>query len=59
MIAVRRKREIKTIYNIKRGDTLAKIAETYGVTIDKLKIDNEIIDEKRLKIGDYLIIGKR
>lgn len=38
-------------YEVAKGDTLAKIARTYGTTPDKIAKMNAISDPKKLKIG--------
>ena len=43
------------IYHVKRGDTLARIARKYGVTLKKLKRWNKKRDN-RLKIGERIVI---
>jgi membrane-bound lytic murein transglycosylase D len=42
---------------VKPGDTLWSITQTYqGVTIDKLKKDNDFIQSRPIKVGDVLTI---
>ncbi|MDP8206440.1 MAG: LysM peptidoglycan-binding domain-containing protein [Candidatus Electryonea clarkiae] len=43
-------------YTIRKGDTLAKVALQYNVTVKDLKNWNNIKNPRRLKIGDRLII---
>jgi hypothetical protein len=46
------------VYVVKSGDTLSKIAKTYGVTLDALIAANKetLPDPDKLQIGDQLII---
>lgn len=46
----------KQVYKIRSGDTLAKIAKKFHVTISELKQWNSIKDEKHLKLGRRLHI---
>lgn len=43
-------------YTIQSGDTLAKIAEKYGTTVDKIATDNNISDVNMILAGDELNI---
>ncbi len=45
------------IYVVKSGDTLYEISKTYGVSIDKIKKDNNLSSD-RLMPGQKLIINK-
>ncbi|MEO8457236.1 MAG: D-alanyl-D-alanine carboxypeptidase family protein [Chloroflexota bacterium] len=47
---------VEVLYVVQDGDTLAGIAEAYGVTIDALTQANAISDPDSLKIGDVLTI---
>lgn len=44
------------IYTVKNGDTLYKIANVYGVTIEKLIADNQITTPDFLTIGQDIVI---
>jgi LysM repeat protein len=46
------------VYVIKEGDTLSKIADEYGLTLDELLAANEttIEDPDRISVGDEIII---
>lgn len=44
------------IHIVKSGDTLYKIAQFYGVTTDKLIVDNQIITPDRLTIGQNIVV---
>ena len=44
------------IYIVKRGDTLFKIAERFGTTVERIRKDNDLKNTKKLEIGDSLII---
>lgn len=43
-----------TIYVVKQGDTLGSIAEQFGVTAERLIIDNELPNPENLVIGQSL-----
>jgi len=43
-------------YTVRAGDTLSVIAQKYGVKVKDLMEDNDIADERRLKIGQELIV---
>jgi LysM repeat protein len=43
-------------YTVVHGDTLTSIAGKYGVTVADLKTSNHITDEKKLGVGQVLII---
>lgn len=43
-------------YVVKKGDTLSAMASHYGVTVAALKAANHIVDEKKLAVGQTLII---
>lgn len=47
-----------TIYFVKKGDTLWKIAKKYKSTIDEIARLNEIKDKNKLQIGQQLFIPK-
>ncbi len=44
------------IYVVKAGDTLGEIARRYGVTVELLRMDNQIKDPDRLVIGQAILI---
>lgn len=46
-------------YQIKRGDTLMRIAERYGTTVDTLVRINGIANKNRIYAGHYLLIPVR
>ena len=43
-------------YTVVHGDTLTSIAGKYGVTVADLKTANHIVDEKKLGVGQVLVI---
>lgn len=43
-------------YTVKRGDTLSKIAQTYGTTVQKLAQLNEIKNPDIIQIGQKIVI---
>lgn len=45
-----------TIYIVRAGDTLSRIAQQYGVTIDDLMAANDLTDPNLLNVGQTLII---
>lgn len=47
---------IQTYYKIKRGDTLRRIARSFGVSLDQLKQLNGIVDENKIQAGETLQI---
>lgn len=47
-----------TTYVVKAGDTLSKIAQTYGTTVDYLARINNISDKNLIYIGQVLKIAK-
>lgn len=44
------------IYVIEQGDTLESIAEQYGVTTDRLIIDNELPNPENLVVGQSIVV---
>ena len=46
----------RTKYTVKRGDTLAKIASWYGVTVWRLAWNNDITNYNRINVGQRLCI---
>ena len=48
--------EIRTLYTVKKGDTLSKIAKQYRTTIEKIAKDNGIKNPNLIKIGQILVI---
>lgn len=46
---------VGTVYSVKAGDTLSRIAKTHGTTIKALKSANNLTDD-RLNIGEQLKI---
>ena len=46
-----------TIYKVKKGDTLAKIAKKYNTTVKKLVALNDIGDSHRIHVGQKLTIS--
>ena len=47
---------ILTIYTVRRGDSLYAIANKYGITVDALVYDNQIVNPLRLVEGQALYI---
>ena len=47
----------KTVYTVKSGDTLSKIAKTYNVTVDDIKKWNNLKSD-RIDIGQKLMINR-
>ncbi len=46
-----------TIYVVKSGDTMSKIAKLYGVTIEQImKVNPQIKDPNRIAVGDQIVI---
>jgi LysM repeat protein len=46
-----------TVYTVKAGDTLSRIAGKYGVTVDQIvKANPQIKDPNKLGLGDQLVI---
>ncbi|MCI0395779.1 MAG: LysM peptidoglycan-binding domain-containing protein [Chloroflexi bacterium] len=45
-------------YTIQPGDTLAEIAERFGVTLDALAQVNNIADINRIEVGQVLVIPR-
>ncbi|HSW59816.1 MAG TPA: M23 family metallopeptidase [bacterium] len=43
-------------HKVKKGETLYRISRTYDTDVDKLKKTNNITDETKLKVGDYVFI---
>ncbi len=48
---------VKELYNVQAGDTLISIARQYDISLDELKIMNEL-SSNVIKIGDKLIVPK-
>src|SRR3989338_6362978 len=46
----------KTIYTVKKGDTLWHISKSYGVSVESILRANQISDTRDLKVGQKLII---
>lgn len=46
----------KTIYTVKKGDTLWHISKSYGVSVESILRSNQISDTRDLKVGQKLII---
>jgi LysM repeat protein len=46
-----------TSYVVQSGDTLAHIAQRFGITLNDLQYHNPGIDAYRLRVGDRLIVG--
>ncbi|MDF2540804.1 MAG: Peptidoglycan-binding lysin domain protein [Herbinix sp.] len=44
------------IYVVQQGDTIDSIAEKYGVTVEKIVIDNGIEHPDHLAIGQTIVI---
>ncbi len=45
------------VYVVKSGDTLSKIARSFGLTIEQLREANPAItDPNKIKVGDEIII---
>ena len=50
-------KEVKyTIYTVKKGDTLSKIAKTYRTSVSKLQKDNGIKDPNKIYVGQKIRI---
>ena len=45
-----------TIYTVKSGDTLSKIANTYGTTVDALVEINAIKNKNLIRVGQVLML---
>lgn len=45
-----------TIYVVQSGDTLATIAEQFGVTTERLQIDNELPNPDNLVVGQSIVV---
>jgi nucleoid-associated protein YgaU len=46
-----------TVYTVKAGDTLSRIAKKYGVTVDQIvKVNPQIKNPDKLGLGDQLVI---
>lgn len=43
-------------YTVKRGDTLSKIAQSYGTTVSKLAKLNDIKNPDMIQVGQVLVI---
>ena len=43
-------------HRIKKGETLYKLSKMYDTDVDKLKKTNNITDETKLKVGDYVFV---
>ncbi len=46
-------------HKVKRGETLAQIADNYGVTIESIQKSNKISKRKHIKSGQVLIISSQ
>ena len=44
------------MYTVEQGDTLAKIAEQFGVTVDEILQLNNIVNRNSISVGDKLKI---
>lgn len=44
------------IYFVKSGDTLESIADMFGVSTDKLILENELVEPSRLVPGQVIVI---
>lgn len=49
-------RESMTIHVIQKGETIQSIAEQYGVSAERLMLENEIINPNRIAIGEAIVI---
>ena len=47
-----------TIYQVEPGDTLASIANKYGIPINDLSTINGIMMGTNLNVGDYIVVPK-
>lgn len=47
------------VYTVKRGDTLTKIANKYGVTVASLVKENGIANPNRISVGQKIIIKSK
>lgn len=45
-------------YTVKVGDSLSKIAKTYGTTVERLAKDNNIANPNLIRVGQVLVINK-
>jgi LysM repeat protein len=46
-----------TVYTVKAGDTLSRIAGKYGLTVEQIvKANPQIKDPNKLALGDQLVI---
>ncbi|MBP7434012.1 M23 family metallopeptidase [bacterium] len=43
-------------HKVKKGETLYRISRIYDTDVDKLKKTNNITDETKLKVGDYVFV---
>lgn len=50
--------KLYTIYQVKTGDTLASIANNYGIPINELSSINGIMMGSNLRVGDYIVVPK-
>lgn len=50
------KKTEETVYIVKKGDTLSKIAKDYKTTVDKLAKDNNIKNVNLINVGQKIII---
>ncbi len=49
-----------TIHQIKKGETLIRIANKYGDTVaELLKLNPKITDKNKIYAGDYIYVVKR
>jgi spore germination protein len=45
-----------TIYVVKQGDTIGAIAQQFGVTVDRLIVDNELPNPDNLVVGQSIVV---
>ena len=45
-----------TIHIVQSGETIYSIADRYGVSVDRLILDNGILNPSRLVVGETIVI---
>lgn len=56
MLLPKKEETKETVYTVKKGDTLSKIAKKYGTTVKKLATDNNIKNVDLILVGQKIII---
>ncbi len=56
--AQREQAPVSSTYTVKKGDTLGKIAQSQGVSLDKLLADNKLSKKSQIKTGQKIKIVK-